>query len=87
MVVAFLEGKKALQKLIRETITETEFSDTLWFLAIIFIILPVLPTGEYGPFGFFAPRRGVDVRHPHLVHLVPGLLPRESSSAQTEGWT
>ncbi|MCX6622070.1 MAG: MgtC/SapB family protein [Acidobacteria bacterium] len=57
VVVGFLEGKKALQKLIRETITETEFSDTLWFLAIIFIILPVLPQGEYGPYQFFSPRK------------------------------
>ncbi len=57
VVVAFLEAKRALQKLIRETITETEFSDTIWFLAIIFIILPLLPAGEYGPFNFFPPRK------------------------------
>jgi uncharacterized membrane protein (DUF4010 family) len=57
VAVAFLESKRALQKLIHETITETEFSDTLWFLAIIFLILPVLPDGEFGIYHFFAPRK------------------------------
>jgi uncharacterized membrane protein (DUF4010 family) len=55
-VVAFLEAKRSLHKLLRETITETEFNDTLRFLAIIFIIYPLLPDGAYGPFGFLQPR-------------------------------
>ncbi len=57
VVVGFLEAKRSLHKLIRETITEAEFNDTLWFLAIIFIIYPILPAGEFGPYYFFAPRR------------------------------
>jgi uncharacterized membrane protein (DUF4010 family) len=55
-VVAFLEAKRSLHKLLRETITETEFNDTLRFLAIIFIIYPLLPEGAYGPFAFLEPR-------------------------------
>ena len=57
IVAAFLESKRALHKFIRETITDTEFNDTIWFLAIIFIIYPLLPEGEFGPYSAFAPRR------------------------------
>jgi uncharacterized membrane protein (DUF4010 family) len=57
VVVVFLDAKRALHKFIRVTITETEFNDTLRFLAIIFVIYPVLPEGAFGPFGFFAPRQ------------------------------
>ncbi len=57
VMVVFLEAKRGLHKLIRETISETEFTDTLRFLAIIFVIYPVLPEGAFGPFNFFAPRQ------------------------------
>lgn len=57
VVVAFLEAKRSLHRLVRETITETEFNDTLRFLALIFIIYPVLPEGDFGPHGFLAPRK------------------------------
>ncbi len=57
VVVAFLEAKRWLHKLVRETITEAEFDDTLRFLAIIFIVYPILPEGQIGPYGFLAPRQ------------------------------
>lgn len=57
VMVFLLEAKRALHKLVRETITETEFNDTLRFLALIFIIYPVLPGGSYGPYHAFAPRQ------------------------------
>ncbi len=57
VVAGFLEAKRAMQTLVRETITEAEFRDTLRFLAIIFIIYPLLPLGEFGPYHFFSPRR------------------------------
>ncbi len=57
VVVAFLEAKRSLHKLVRETITEVEFNDTLRFLAIIFIVYPILPAGEFGPYLFLAPRK------------------------------
>jgi uncharacterized membrane protein (DUF4010 family) len=57
VAVAFLEAKRSLHKLLRETITESEFNDTLRFLALVFVIHPILPEGAYGPYGFFAPRK------------------------------
>ncbi len=57
VMVGFLEAKRVFQRLIRETITGAEFDDTLRFLAIIFIIYPLLPEEAYGPYQFFSPRR------------------------------
>jgi uncharacterized membrane protein (DUF4010 family) len=57
VVVAFLEAKAWLHKLVRETITEREFNDTLIFLALILVIYPVLPEGQFGPYGFIEPRK------------------------------
>ncbi len=57
VVVVFLEAKASLHKLVRETITEREFNDTLSFLAVVFVIFPVLPEGQFGPYGFFEPRK------------------------------
>jgi len=57
VIVFFLEAKRALHKLVRETISETEFNDTLRFLALIFIIYPLLPEGSFGPLAFFRPRQ------------------------------
>jgi uncharacterized membrane protein (DUF4010 family) len=56
VVVAFLEAKRWLHKLVRETITEAEFDDTLRFLAVIFIVYPILPEGQFGPYQLLAPR-------------------------------
>jgi uncharacterized membrane protein (DUF4010 family) len=56
VVVALLEAKRWLHKLVRETITEAEFDDTLRFLAVIFIVYPILPEGRFGPYEFLAPR-------------------------------
>lgn len=57
VVVAFLEAKRAVHKLVRETITETELNATLRFLAIVFVIYPILPVGKFGPYNFFEPRK------------------------------
>jgi uncharacterized membrane protein (DUF4010 family) len=57
VLVFALETKTQLHHLVRETITHAEFRDTLRFLAIIFIIFPLLPEGQYGPYEFFHPRR------------------------------
>jgi uncharacterized membrane protein (DUF4010 family) len=56
-MVVLLEAKRHLHRLVRQELTEAEFSGTLRFLAIIFIIYPLLPEGAYGPYEFFAPRR------------------------------
>jgi len=53
ILTLFLEAKDKLQRFFRETITTVEFSDTLRFLALIFIIYPLLPPGDMGPFDAF----------------------------------
>jgi len=55
-ITMLLEAKRALHHFIRQTLTEQEFTDTLRFLALIFIIYPILPAGAFGPAGAFAPR-------------------------------
>jgi uncharacterized membrane protein (DUF4010 family) len=55
-VVALLEAKRAIHRFVRETITSVEFEGTLRFLALVFIVYPILPEGRFGPYGFFAPR-------------------------------
>jgi len=57
IVVGLLEGKQFLHGLVRGAITAGEFKDTLRFLALIFIIYPLLPTGSYGPYQFLTPRQ------------------------------
>jgi|694.fasta_scaffold11942_6 uncharacterized membrane protein (DUF4010 family) len=56
IVVLFLDAKPGVKKFFREVITDRELADTVRFLALIFIILPLLPDGRYGPYGFLAPR-------------------------------
>lgn len=57
ILALFLDAREPLRKFFVETVTEGEYFDTLRFLAVIFVILPVLPEGSYGPYGFFEPRR------------------------------
>lgn len=57
VLALFLDMRVSLQKFFVEAITEREFHETLRFLAVIFVILPVLPDRDYGPYGFFNPQR------------------------------
>lgn len=57
VLTIFLEAKTKLGKFFRETITPVEFSDTLRFLALIFIIYPLLPSGDMGPYMAFNAQR------------------------------
>lgn len=57
VLALFLDARRALRRFFVEVITEKEFHDTLRFLAVIFVILPVLPDGGYGPYEFFNPRK------------------------------
>ena len=57
VLTLFLEARRRLHKFFRETITEVEFADTLRFLALIFVIYPVLPDRGFGPYQFFNPRQ------------------------------
>ena len=55
-LVSILEAKQRLQRLVREDLTEAEFLGTLRFLAIVFVIYPLIPDGRFGPYEFFEPR-------------------------------
>jgi len=52
-----LEARVLLRKFFLEVVNEREYQDTLRFLAVIFVILPVLPDSNYGPYGFFNPHK------------------------------
>jgi uncharacterized membrane protein (DUF4010 family) len=52
-----LEAHVVLRKFFLEVVNEREYQDTLRFLAVIFVILPVLPDVNYGPYGFFNPHK------------------------------
>ncbi len=52
-----LAQRDHLRNFVRQGISEQEYIDTLSFLGLIFIIYPLLPAGQYGPFGFFDPRK------------------------------
>ncbi len=57
IVVVFLETKQYIEKLLRETISVTEFNSTLAFVGVVVVIYPLLPAGAYGPYAFFEPRQ------------------------------
>ena len=57
VLAMILARRDQLRRLGHEDISDEEYLETLSFLGIIFIIYPLLPTGSYGPFGFFEPRR------------------------------
>lgn len=57
VLALFLDAREPLRRLARETLSEQEYWDTLRFLAVIFVILPLLPDQDYGPFGGFNPYR------------------------------
>lgn len=57
LTVIFLEARQRLHTLLQRVITEQEFNATLWFVAVVVVIYPLLPVGVYGPYDFFSPRQ------------------------------
>ena len=57
VLAAILVERDQLRHFVLDAISDREYIDTLSFLALIFIIYPLLPEGSYGPFGFFDPRK------------------------------
>jgi uncharacterized membrane protein (DUF4010 family) len=57
ILALFLEMRSKLRKWFVESLSQQEFRDTLRFLAVVFVILPVLPNVDLGPYGFFNPHR------------------------------
>jgi uncharacterized membrane protein (DUF4010 family) len=52
----FLESRDRLHEILRTQFTGVDFIATLKFLALIFLIYPVLPEGEFGPYNAIQPR-------------------------------
>ncbi len=57
VVVILLASKRALHDFVRKRVSEAEFFSTLKFLAVVFVVLPLVPDQGLGPFGFFNPRK------------------------------
>src|SRR5260370_2744930 len=57
VLALILAERDQLRHFVLEGISDQEYIDTLTFLGLIFVIYPLLPTGTYGPFGFFDPRK------------------------------
>lgn len=57
VVVLFLEARDWLHQMARETISETEFNNTLLFIAVVLVVYPLLPEGRYGLHQFFSPQQ------------------------------
>lgn len=55
VLVILLASKDVLHEFVRGKVTETEFYDTLKFLAVVFVIFPLLPNRYVGPLEFFNP--------------------------------
>jgi len=56
-LAAIVATRNRLRSFARDVISDREYLDTLAFLSLIFIVLPLLPAGAYGPFHFFDPRQ------------------------------
>ena len=57
VVVLLLASKRSLHKFVRGTVSEIEFFDTVKFLVVVFVVLPLLPDHDMGPHGFFNPHK------------------------------
>lgn len=55
VVVILLASKKALHGFVRGRISALEFYDTLKFLAVVFVVFPLLPDRSIGPYELFNP--------------------------------
>lgn len=52
-----LVSREALHRFVRDTVTEREQADALKFFVAAFVLLPVLPSGHFGPYGTWVPQR------------------------------
>lgn len=55
-VTIILMIKAPITHLVKDVVSRGEVYDTIKFLAVVFIVYPLLPEGAYGPYDFFAPR-------------------------------
>ena len=55
VLVILLASKRALHGFVKVEVSDLEFFDTLKFLAVVFVVFPLLPDRAIGPYGFFNP--------------------------------
>jgi uncharacterized membrane protein (DUF4010 family) len=56
-MTVLLVSRGALHRFVQETVTEREQVDALKFFVAAFVLLPVLPSGSYGPYDTWVPQR------------------------------
>ncbi len=57
VLAILLAAKDPLHVFAKESVSEVEFYDTLKFLMVVFVIYPLLPDRNIGPYDFFNPSR------------------------------
>lgn len=57
VLAILLASKSSLHDFLADRVSEREFFDTLKFLAVVFVVYPLLPDRSLGPWGFFNPAR------------------------------
>ncbi len=57
VLAVLLAAKEPLHAFARKTISELEFYDTLKFLVVVFVVYPLLPDRNLGPFELFNPAK------------------------------
>ncbi len=57
VVVVLLMGKARLHRFVSEVLSDAEIEDALKFLIGAFVVLPLLPHRDLGPYGIFNPAR------------------------------
>ncbi len=55
VLVVLLAAKRGLHDFVKEQVSEAEFYDTLKFLVVVFVVFPLLPDRNIGPYQFFNP--------------------------------
>ncbi|MEP0546901.1 MAG: MgtC/SapB family protein [Rhodothermales bacterium] len=55
VLTILLASKDVLHGFVKGKVSEIEFYDTLKFLAVVFVIFPLLPNRDIGPYEFFNP--------------------------------
>ena len=55
VMTVLLAAKRELHDFVSDSVSETEFYDTLKFLVVVFVVYPLLPDRDMGPFEFFNP--------------------------------
>lgn len=56
-ITVLLVSRDSLHRFVRETVTEREQVDALKFFVAAFVLLPILPSGRFGPYGTWVPQR------------------------------